>query len=300
MTMRFTTCFLSLYVLLASVAVIGAATRERVQSSDGNAVQNYFDQMGFVVLRNFFPQELLDDWVQAAPEAFQDIFQRLYDNGHTKFPEHSLKRRSGTREYALGGGTEKGFQEIVMRSPGRYEISMHNPGLPTVDPLVEKLAAIVPGLLHFPGEIDALNRDMTLIVSTPEARVQSWHTDGDHAHMLDHTPAHVLNVVIPLVNVTMDMGPTELIPASHFYTRQPSPMQIDTTQLQNPFAPTLNVGDILVWDYRVLHRGLPNRSEKNRPMLTLTFSHPWFTDTKNWPADRKISDKCLSDQCANK
>jgi ectoine hydroxylase-related dioxygenase (phytanoyl-CoA dioxygenase family) len=53
--------------------------------------------------------------------------------------------------------------------------------------------------------------------------------------------------------------------------------------LRTPAAPELQVGDVLLFDYRVLHRGKANRPNTNRSILVLTFSKPWYKDICNFP-----------------
>jgi len=264
------------------------------------AVQEHFEKEGFVLLQDFLDingKGLLAEWKNFSDEFFDDIFRQLYENGHTQFPSHIGILESGKKVYAMGEGRTRGFQEIVMRNPGRYEISLMNEAVvaggreqrgnnkrirPTVDPLLERLSPIVSKLLH--SKMDEINLYYSLIVSTPLATEQKWHADGEHVDLDQHLPCHCLSVFIPLVNVTSNMGPTEILPASHFHTRQPSPMKIDPGTLKAPVAPTLNLGDVLIFDYRVLHRGRPNlSSDKDRPYLNLILSQPWFKDVKNWP-----------------
>ena len=44
-------------------------------------------------------------------------------------------------------------------------------------------------------------------------------------------------------------------------------------------------GDIIVFDYRVVHRGMANAASAARPVLYSTFSRPWFRDALNFPDD---------------
>ena len=43
-------------------------------------------------------------------------------------------------------------------------------------------------------------------------------------------------------------------------------------------------GDAILFDYRVLHRGLANTSAKPRPLLYFTYGRAWFTDATNYSA----------------
>ena len=55
-----------------------------------------------------------------------------------------------------------------------------------------------------------------------------------------------------------------------------------------PVAPCPRAGDALVFDYRVLHRGLANDAA-TRPVLVFTLAQPGFVDALNWPS-RRIGD----------
>ncbi len=43
-------------------------------------------------------------------------------------------------------------------------------------------------------------------------------------------------------------------------------------------------GDAIVFDYRILHRGLANRSDAARPLAYFTYGRSWFKDATNYSA----------------
>ena len=49
--------------------------------------------------------------------------------------------------------------------------------------------------------------------------------------------------------------------------------------VQDPVVP---LGSCLLNDYRVSHRGMANRSDVVRPILTIIYNRPWFRDFKNY------------------
>ena len=49
-------------------------------------------------------------------------------------------------------------------------------------------------------------------------------------------------------------------------------------------------GDIIVFDYRVVHRGRANVGDVTRPVLYLTHSRSWFRDAQNFPEERLLDD----------
>ena len=53
----------------------------------------------------------------------------------------------------------------------------------------------------------------------------------------------------------------------------------------DPVTPSLSIGDILLFDYRVRHRGLENRRESWRPVVYAVYSCGGATDKHNFPED---------------
>lgn len=151
--------------------------------------------------------------------------------------------------------------------------------------------------------------NFSLLISTPGSTTQSWHCDGGHTSLQTHNPCHCFNVFLPLVDVPMAMGPTEVRPGSHVHTRNLAPMLLAARArktLRAPVIPLLRRGDALLFDYRILHRGRANGSEavdedgdddlngsernvtfvgsgKDRPVLVMTFAKKWFVDVLNFP-----------------
>jgi Phytanoyl-CoA dioxygenase (PhyH) len=291
---------LSSFLFAAALSVVGAENAgyvTKTETAGFDRVKEHFETQGYVLLRNFFKDDkpVLKNLRNSSKHMFHGIFQEMFDKGLTKFPEHSRVHyevdadgvNQRKREYSMPEGRENGFQEIVMRTPGRYEISLvryewDGPKV-NLDPVVQQLKGVISVLFGQDPQSGAkLNMETSFIVSTAEAEEQPWHADGKHVDFSKHLPVHCLNVFIPLVNVPTERGPTELSPGSHYFTRQPSPMKIDLDKLR-PLAPEMKLGDILIFDYRLLHRGKPNLSKTHRPMLVLTFSEPTFKDVYNWP-----------------
>ena len=125
----------------------------------------------------------------------------------------------------------------------------------------------------------------SLLISMPGAGGQQWHVDGGHLSPARHLPAHAVNVFVALTDITLDMGPTELRPASHFLTRRMAKMMLLAKvkkRLHVPVTPTMRAGDAVVFDYRVLHRGTPNTSERPRAMLELVYWREGWSDLLNF------------------
>jgi ectoine hydroxylase-related dioxygenase (phytanoyl-CoA dioxygenase family) len=123
-----------------------------------------------------------------------------------------------------------------------------------------------------------------IVVSYPGAAMQ--HIHRDHAHLFeDHPdevstalPPHAVNMVVPLVDVDVETGPTAIFPGSH---RWPADGRSDPADL---VPVPLARGDCMFADYRTLHAGMPNRSQRVRPVLYVTYSRAWFFDEVNFTA----------------
>ena len=252
-------------------------------------VPKEFSRNGFICLSQALKSKVLDEWRQWSLNHFCECFETLYEQGHTLFPQHCKTNTDGSIEYALKAGAKNGFCEVVMRSPGRYELSLlHCPNKrPSLEPILEVLEPVIPPLLEESTLSDLQMCHVSLLMATPGALNQSWHSDGGHVSLSQHLPCHVLNVFIPLVDVPLELGPTELRPASHYLTRNLAPMMLIAKAkktLRAPITPTLKRGDVLVFDYRILHRGRANQSSTlDRPILVLTFAKRWFVDVCNFP-----------------
>jgi ectoine hydroxylase-related dioxygenase (phytanoyl-CoA dioxygenase family) len=74
------------------------------------------------------------------------------------------------------------------------------------------------------------------------------------------------------------VGPTEFTPGTH--------LQWGRRHLGN-VAVTAAAGDAILFDYRLRHRGLPNKtSDVVRPLVYITYAKPFFRDEANFSLKR--------------
>ncbi|CAB9518493.1 Phytanoyl-CoA dioxygenase (PhyH) [Seminavis robusta] len=281
-----------------------------------NATRDKFNRDGYIVLKNYFrnnddpTQEeslvplLGDDWHDFSLKYWNRIFQVLHEKGHISEPHHVMND-----EYNNGKLRHPGYKEIVHRYPGRYELSLNRISdhtkeedsllyhdMPLLQPIIDKLEHLILSILKQHPNYQELpdgtkyNLLHSMLISAPHSLIQKFHVDTKHTNEEEHWPAHIINVFIPLVNMTTRvLGPTEVVPRSHVQTRFMYSDNPQTRSQAKPLGsstvtPLMNVGDVLMFDFRTLHRGLPNVSRnQNRPMLVLAFSIPSFHDKANWP-----------------
>jgi ectoine hydroxylase-related dioxygenase (phytanoyl-CoA dioxygenase family) len=133
--------------------------------------------------------------------------------------------------------------------------------------------------------------------SPATARVaQHWHRDASllfppdaRFHLTDvHTrasgaflPPHAINVFIPLQHLTVDNGATEFTLGSHMW----GDVWVDDEEAEAPLRDhsfLLPRGSFILVDYRTVHRGTVNLSNRTRSMLMLIYGRSWWHDRTNY------------------
>jgi hypothetical protein len=116
-----------------------------------------------------------------------------------------------------------------------------------------------------------------VVLSLPGARAQHAHRDGAplFGSELDVIlPAWAVTVAIPLIDMNLEQGTTEIFPGSHRWPRW--------KESSSSVMPDVPAGCGVMWDDRTFHRGTENRSAKSRPLLYLTYGKPWWQDVTNF------------------
>lgn len=91
------------------------------------------------------------------------------------------------------------------------------------------------------------------LMNEPGSRSQDWHRDGPDAGFID--------CFVPLIDLQDAIGPTALQPGTHRTTSGVGDDEHETGGVTRALAPLLHKGDLLLFDYRTLHRGLGNVSK---------------------------------------
>ncbi len=138
-----------------------------------------------------------------------------------------------------------------------------------------------PWLLPILGSTSGLDRGFVIgnfgaVCSQPGADEQHHHRDGAILFSMEGIdkllPPAAVTVAIPLLDMNAEQGTTALFPGTH---RAPEPEGAAV----EPIVPR---GSVVLWDFRVLHFGTPNRSNVARPLMYLTYCRPWWIDHINF------------------
>ncbi|CUG06256.1 ADP-ribosylation factor 3a, putative [Bodo saltans] len=147
-------------------------------------------------------------------------------------------------------------------------------------PLLNRLDSTVP-----PSDENSLDNENES--PRPAQRRRKEVDDDDETNLLpgnEQLYPYAINCFVPLVDVTASNG-TEFYPESHLLPDL-HPQQSAPSIKPHKIAPAIPVGHVLLFDYRVTHRGLPNKCGSDRPCAYITFSQRWYNDTYNFGAQR--------------
>ncbi len=206
-----------------------------------------YAKYGVLQIDNVFPVDMI--------QGLQDAFFARYTSYFRK-DDHPDALRLGDQRYMLTVDLDPPFND-----PRLYASAL-------VLPIVQKLL----------GDTCILGA-FTAVISLPGAGKQSLHKDAGAlfpATQWQHSlPSFAIQLIVPLVPLDTEVGTTRVIKGSHVVPLKQA-KQMDS---QDPVVP---LGSCLLTDYRVGHRGLANRSDKVRPILTLIYNRPWFRDPVNY------------------
>lgn len=180
------------------------------------------------------------------------------------------------------------------RGEGRYEFTNPLEG-PYTDDTVVQNAFLGPVLRRTMGPRIEMDTFST-VVSVPGAPAQHWHADAGQLFPRAglHLPAHGVVAFAALTNVTREMGPTEFVPGSHVQCgkdEKPAPVQYEDGSVldlckavpgNRVLTGEASRGSVVLFDFRVFHRGGPNTSDRRRALLYSTYLREWYTDRVNF------------------
>jgi tetratricopeptide (TPR) repeat protein len=126
---------------------------------------------------------------------------------------------------------------------------------------------------------------LTSVVSLPGSKSQSLHKDHPALFTekdFSSTPSFAVTMIVPLIDLNASTGGTRFVKGSHLCSSE----QASGMDYQDTDVPA---GACFLMDYRLSHRGRPNRSEIERPILSIVYHRPWFRDYVNYEKQPPLS-----------
>lgn len=229
-------------------------------------------------------RRLSDATLLAAHQAFRQhgciIVRGAFDCDHIDMLHQDYVTRLGARSPDdLARAAQQPAPNTVLKvGAARYEVTMPLSG--AFGSPAFFAGAIVSQMVDPLLDNDVQLSSLSVVVSCPEAAKQ--HVHRDYSHLFGHSqiggllPVYGINVAVPLVDIDAELGPTAFWPGSHRWPDD-HPRELEASMV----VETVRRGDIMLIDYRTLHAGMPNRSQRMRPIAYLVYVRPWFFDEAN-------------------
>lgn len=219
-----------------------------------------YKKNGFLILKNILNQDVIKDMCRSYLEDNKDYFT---DNSSLDASDVGHRRKMIT---------------VEIKPPFNTDSLYANPFiLPIIIALLGK--KIILGSL---GSVAAM----------PNSDAQHIHfdhpnlfDDNELENIIDKLPPFAITVIIPLVNITQENGPTRMWPGSHLKERKDKQKLLHTGEYFDPIA---SEGDCILFDYRMLHGGMPNKSLNIRPILYVVYYRYWFRDVVNYAKQKPL------------
>lgn len=129
---------------------------------------------------------------------------------------------------------------------------------------------------------------------------QHWHRDAgllfekdNHFHVKNahdraagaHLPPYAINVFVPLEDLTEQNGPTEFTLGSHLWGDVwAEDEESEGDHLRDHFFKVPR-GTLILADYRTVHRGTVNHSNRTRTLLMFIYGRDWWEDRVNYGSE---------------
>jgi hypothetical protein len=199
----------------------------------------------------------------------------------------------------IGIGSRNGYREVVQRSPGRFDVPLHEQDLMPIWGAQGSIGAEVPwlGLVRAVLGPAARPSFCGVVFSRPGSPAQQWHIDSPHESE-EPRAAHAVNVLVALADIPLAAGPTEVARGTHLLTNHLQRPWLDRDSLlyqsetekvtpatlrqhgqaedaeTQAVAQAMAAGDCLIFDDRILHRGLANASQQERWVAYFSYLRP--------------------------
>lgn len=260
-----------------------AASRTTLAGSSLDGALTELTDDGFVVLRELCDAKLVD---------------RILDTSLRRSAE--VKDALGSQD--IGIGSAAGFVEVVQRSPGRWDVPISPAEFGVEDRSLPWWPLVAAAL----GD-DAEHSFSGVVYSEPGSPAQYWHIDSPHT-AAEHRPAHALNVLVALHDIPLDMGPTEFARGSHRLTNHLANRSLAADEMiyqhasscperlvegtgrvvPERFSSALTTGSCLVFDDRILHRGLANNSAGRRSVAYFSYRQAGYRENTHFESQRSV------------
>ena len=186
------------------------------------------------------------------------------------------------------------FKEIASRNLERFDLRLKDDETVNfVDKHIFHHADVSLLLQRSLGLLSDIDCDISVVYSRPGACAQGWHADGSHQTGANDAgwtedgwrtqleDPYAICLFLPLIDLNDNVGFTQFWPGSHRSKNFLGFGQVANIT-ESTFDGKCNAGDGVWYDYHLLHRGMPNKSNMIRPVLQVIFKKKWYIEKANY------------------
>eukprot|EP00986_Skeletonema_menzelii_P004744 scaffold1658_cov160-Skeletonema_menzelii.AAC.4 len=217
-------------------------------------IRSLMKHHGVVILRNALSEQDVTTITAIADDTQRHICNALVAK---KIPYNSSVADEETFVY----------KELAVRCKGRMDVRYdYDENVTTAattylpSSLIELVESCAASILHGAEPPSLVYSGW--IFSHPGSADQPWHTDGSplfgNNGINESLPSYAINIFVGLhdADELLVLGPTEFVVGSH----QMNPEVVMDTMIDTAVPAVIGKGDLLLYDYRVCHRGTANLS----------------------------------------
>ena len=243
---------------------------------------------GFVIIRassddeSLIPERALRECAEASDAHLNELLARVGERGVDattdifRFAEICSRARGGLR-YDFTR-PESDVVRALATDTGKRAVRAWETVQISCAPWIEPVLAAAYGDDFFTV------KSLGCVSSEPGAPEQHFHADG--------RSFGIFNVFVPVKDVQPTDGPTEFIHGSHAWDHDAA--YVTTTERKSQAAAPrfqphiLKAGSMLVYDYRVMHRGGANESKTRRALAYVMYCSRETRDSWNFPLNASV------------
>ena len=132
---------------------------------------------------------------------------------------------------------------------------------------------VIGGLISVLGEDYYMQPHRHPHFNRPKSEGQRMHQDG--GRRWSHHTRRLLVFYYPQ-DTPIELGPTGIVPGSHYYNTP------DGATVSDELPVCGKAGTVAIVNYDLWHRGMPNRTDKNRYMMKFLFARMSEPQTPSW------------------
>ena len=252
------------------------------ESVDMEMAYQRMKEWGILIQSSIISQEGVDYIRSVVDEAISNVEMSLREN----------------RPQLKIGQDEMLFQEIASRNLERFDLRLqdNSDAICFVQDFVLANASVAAFLERTLGSATEIDFDVSVVYSKPGACPQSWHADGAHQRgakdagwttdgwRTDLADPYALCLFIPLIPLNDSVGYTQFWPGSHRH-RDLAGFGKVAELVEATVDGICQAGDGVWYDYRLLHRGMPNKSSITRHIIQIVFKKKWYVEQVNYGSE---------------